>query len=130
MRNLHLTVENEVVRIKDTDGILYTIRKSELPLTRGENNSEWIMQLLEKTWINTQILYQLAKLTQKEFPDNDIDWRATFFVVEKSEHIEALVKEGDSFRDRIKLGQRENNAETNRLIYEKVDENLKAYGLR
>lgn len=130
MRNLHLTIENEVVRIKDTDGILYTIRKSELPLTRDEDNSEWVMQLLDKTWINTEILYQLAKLIQNEFPNNAIDWRATFFVVEKSEHIEALFKEGDSFLDKIKLGQKENNEETNKLIDEKVNENLKKYGLR
>ena len=139
MRNLHLTVENDVIVIKDSDddGVLYRIIKQELPLTRDDSYSEWIMQLLPKTWINTEILYKLSQRIQREFPDNKINWRKTFFVVEKSKYLDSL---GDvltqksesitkSMMSKIDFGQQETNEDTHKIIEEIVNRRLKEFGL-
>jgi len=47
--------------------------------------SDWINQLIGKTWVNTPTLYELAKLIQQEFPNNNIDWDVTYKMIEKSQ---------------------------------------------
>jgi hypothetical protein len=98
MKDLQIKIEAGTLFIIDSDdgNIIYDIPKQELPKTRTEDNlSEWIMQLMYKTWINTEILYQLAVVIKREFPDNPIDWRKTFFIVEGE--IEIVTKRLNEF---------------------------------
>jgi len=139
MRDLYLTIENGdvIIRDLDEDEILYRIRKEELPLTRSGSDSEWIMQLLPKTWINIEILYKVAQHIQREFPDNKINWRDTFFVVEKSKYLDSLgdilTEKSDSVakdvKTKIDFGQKETNEETHKIIEEIVNRRLKEFGL-
>ncbi|PCI01169.1 MAG: hypothetical protein COB81_07620 [Flavobacteriaceae bacterium] len=79
----------------DSDSPIYSIRKDDLWHTRiqGEHIiSDWIPHLMLKTWIEKHILYKLATVIQKEFPDNKIDWSVTFFQVEKSQYLNHVKK--------------------------------------
>lgn len=138
MREVHLTIENGVVLFHDSNhDILYRINRKELTQTRDSHYSEWIMQLLDKTWINSQILYELARHIQQQFPDNKIDWRKTFFVVEKSKYLDTLgdvmTEKNDSITKslmtKIAFGQKETNEETHKIIDEIVNRRLNEYGL-
>lgn len=126
MKNLYIITEHDFVTIKDADDddFKYPIRKQELPLTRDGDKSEWIMHLLLKTWISTEILYKLAQVIQREFPGNKINWKETFFVVEKAKYLDTL---GDVFAEKsesitknlmtkIDFGQKETSEELMRSL--------------
>jgi hypothetical protein len=139
MKKLHLLVENETVVIRDSesDQVLYRIIKQQLPSTRDGSYSEWIMQLFTKTWINTDILYKLAQLIKREFPDNIIDWRKTFFAVEKSKYLDSLgdvlTAKSDSITKnlftKIELGLQKTNEDTHEMVNEILEVRLKEFGL-
>ena len=141
-----IAVQDDNVSIpQGDDGGYYHIRTAELEGIRGDSEyalSEWTMQLLDKTWINPMLLYELAVLTQKLKPNNRINWRNTFTIVEKKNYLakagEILKmagepKEGGSAFEEllkmIKLGQEEHNDETNTRIAEIVNKKLAEYGL-
>ena len=141
-----IRIQNDTVLIpQGEDGGYYSIRTAELDEVRGNIESglsEWIMQLLDKTWISPALLYELAVLTQKTKPDNRISWRNTFAVVEKKNHLEKAGEilnmadepevKGSAFGEvlkMIKLGQEEQNDETNSRIAEIVKRKLAEYGL-
>lgn len=139
MGQLRLKLEDRIVSIidKNQGDTIYTIRKSELARTIDEGLSEWIMQLLEKTWITTELLYQLALLIKKEFPKNSIDWYKTSFVVEKSNYLNSLgdvmISRKESLTasafEEIKFGRKESNEETHTIIREIVYKRLEELGL-
>lgn len=140
-----IKVEKKIVNLykNDEDSPIYSIRKSELPLTRKESGhqiSEWIEQLTSKTWMEENTLYELAVLIQKEFPENIINWKETFFPVEKRQYLDhvnvtkRLVSNNkksivDNLIDSIKTGVEESNDFVNTEIYRIVEKNLKHYGL-
>ena len=107
--------KKEFVSIVDSNSnkTIYPIRKSILDRTRNGNLSEWIIQLSGKKWVYTDLLYQLARVIIKEYPENSIDWEATFFRVEKSRIMQEAIdlddsKEGslfDRMMKKIDLGQ-------------------------
>ena len=82
-----IIIQSDTVLIpQGEDGSYYPIQIAELEEIRGDNESglsEWIMQLLDKTWISPELLYEMAVLIQITKPDNQINWRNTFAVVEK-----------------------------------------------
>jgi hypothetical protein len=139
-KDLYIEEDDDIILIKDSndDRVFYRIRKAELLRTREDSYSDWIMQLLSKTWASTGLLYQLAKLIQHQYPDNKINWKKTFFVVEKSKYLDSLgdvltEKTGSVAKDtfaEIDFGRKENNDETNKLIDEIVDVRLKEFGLK
>ncbi len=85
---LYISTINGTVYIKDVDStdVYYYIRFQELGLRRVDKTSEWIMQLIEKSWIDLGTLYRLAQIIEFEFPDSGIDWRETFFIAEKGRY--------------------------------------------
>lgn len=137
--DVHLFKDNREVPI-------YSIRKEELPLIIQKNDckiSLWINQLLSKTWIEENALYELAVLIQKEYPDNSIDWRNTFFPYEKGLYlkhvmtIKRMISENktpsETFNDlfeRVKVGTEEQNELVNSEISQIVDNKLIRYGLK
>lgn len=139
-RDLYLEEDGDMVLIRDSndDRVVYRIRKAELPRTRDGSYSEWIMHLLLKTWVSVGILYKLAQLIQREFPDNKINWKETFFAVEKSKYLDSLgdvliEKTGSLTKDtftEIHFGQKETNEETHKLVDEIVDTRLREFGLK
>ena len=140
-----ILVQNGTILIPEgDDGGYYRIRIAELSEIRGNNDglSEWVMQLLDKTWINSDLLYGLAVLIQKMQPANQINWRNTFTVVEKKLYLdkarEALKMADEpntaqsSFEEvlsMIKLGQAEANPETDLRVKEVVEKSLMDFGL-
>ena len=60
----------------------YEIVKISLDDRRNEIYSDWILHLMNKTWIEKQDLYELAVIIRDEFPKSEIDWFKTFFAVE------------------------------------------------
>ena len=75
-----------IIQSKDNKGKFYEGRISDLDEVRELNDlnqSEWIIHLMGKTWINSKILYELAQVIKKEFPNSKINWEQTFLVVEK-----------------------------------------------
>lgn len=140
-----ILVQNDTILIPEgDDGSYYRIRIAELSEIRGSNDglSEWIMQLLDKTWINSDLLYGLAVLIQKLQPANQINWRNTFTVVEKKFYLdkahEALKMADEpntaqsSFEEVlsiVKLGQAEANPETDSRVKEIVEKSLLNFGL-
>ena len=141
-----IMVQGDIILIPQGEvGGYYQIRTAELDEIRGGNNSglsEWIMQLLDKIWVNPTLLYELAVLTQRIRPENQINWRDTFAVVEKKNYLEKAGEilnmadepneKGSAFGEvlkLIKLGQEEQNDETNNRIGEIVSKKLMEYGL-
>lgn len=62
---------------------IYQIPKNDLGTTlNGGNSSLWINQLLTKNWMNKETLYEFIKIIQKEVPQNNINWEATFQIIE------------------------------------------------
>lgn len=122
---------------------IYTIQKANLAEVIVEVNgkiiSDWINHLLSKTWIECHILYEVAQIIVREFPENKIDWESTFFIVEKHFHdVEAKRKmaienpslEKDaatSLFNSIQIGKQESNATTTNVILKKVDDSLQKY---
>lgn len=139
MRDLYITITDGSVMIMDSDhdNILYRIRREELPLKMEDGTSEWIMQLMDKTWMDVGNLYRLAQYIKSEFPKNSIDWRKTFFIVEKGKYLdtlgEALIPKMESITsnvfEMIELGRKEFNAETHKIIDEIVTKRLNEFGL-
>ena len=141
-----IILQGEAVLIpQGEDGGNYIIRKAELDEIRGSiatGLSEWVMQLLDKTWVTPLLLYELAALIQKVKPNNEINWQNTFSVVEKKNYLEKAgevldmadtpEKEGSAFQQvlkMIKLGQEEQNDETNKRIADIVNKKLAEYSL-
>jgi len=63
-KDLYIKAEDGEVFLKDTDtnDIVYRIRRQELPLKRNGKESEWIMQLMDKTWIDVGTCIGLLNL--------------------------------------------------------------------
>lgn len=103
--------------------------------------SDWIHQLLGKTWMEHDPLYEIAKIIVRENPNNKIDWHLTFFMVEKkfyldkvrTEKTEEKAKRGEggslSLGEFIDIGQEETNEETTAEIKKIVEEKIKKYGI-
>lgn len=129
--------ENRILFVDSGGNDIYSIRKADLPEIRDKAYSDWIMQLLSKKWATVDLLYDLAVQIQKEYPENSIDWYATFFVVEKKNYLdyatnlflpreESLI---DDVLNRIKFSRGEANEETNLIIDEIVQVKLAEYRL-
>lgn len=77
-----------------------------------------------QTWISTEILYKLAQVIQREFPDNKISWKETFFIVEKAKYLDTLddvlTEKSESITkslmNKIDFGQKETSEETHEII--------------
>ncbi|MFD2514636.1 hypothetical protein ACFSRY_12240 [Pontibacter locisalis] len=66
------------------DSHKYFVSLITLAYTRKENLvSESIAHLSEKSWVTTQMLYELAEITQRLYPLNNIDWTQTFVPIEE-----------------------------------------------
>lgn len=89
---MELEIIEDIIFIYDEKGEqIYNIHKRELGDTinlNGNNISAWINQLLEKMWIEYDILYLLASVIQEEFPENSIDWYHTFSIVERQYYLQ------------------------------------------
>ncbi len=120
---------------------IYFIAISDLSRIRIAHNnkiSHWIEQLLSKTWINEENLYQIAAITQKQFPENDIDWIATFFPIEKKQYVNHIratnqLITGDTGSDdtaeRLRISVQEQNPFVIDNIKEIIKNKLVEYGV-
>lgn len=141
---MEVTLEGSVVEFYQHSESIYSIRREELAdvLPDKKDISDWIHQLLDKSWIEKEALYDLAKIIQSEFPQNNISWENTFFMVEKKfylAHATSVDKEFDetakneslvaSLFRAIKVGREEQNESVNKTVHEIARGNLKLYGL-
>lgn len=126
--------------------LIYSIQKNTLAGVidcNGNKVSEWIHQLMDKTWIEKNTLYNLAKLIQLKFPNNNIDWFNTFFMVEKKQYIEQVKQvkdlvlardssqtDFDSLFEAVNIGIEENNDFTNNVISKTVINKLEQMGIK
>ncbi len=132
--------------VDEEDNILYDIpihQLGDVINKNGTNYSSWINQLEEKTWINIDTLYELAQVIKELVVNNDIDWKETFFTVEKGiylEHVKNVKKDtSNAFEQKtsysdivmraIETGKEENNQNINKIVDEIVDKNLKRYDI-
>lgn len=88
---IEIRKEDEYVNLyyDNKDSPIYYIRISDLVQSRIEDGkiiSTWINQLIFKSWIEENTLYEIAYIIQSEFPKNNIDWIATFFPFEKRQY--------------------------------------------
>lgn len=88
--------------------------------------------------MSNENFYELARIIQNEFPDNNINWRNTFFPIEKKDYLEKLLqlkraaegKDGEvDFMDYVELGREENNKEINDEINKIINQKLMENGL-
>ena len=87
---MRIEIEDNIVDIYDmnSDDPIYSFPKDTLAdviYSDGYCISEWINQLIGRTWIDAAILYKLAKLIQQEFPNNNIDWDITYKMIVNSQ---------------------------------------------
>lgn len=99
--NIIKTKNDIEFRLDGTEDYIYHIRKEEWPLvmeSHEEGISECINQLHEKRWIEPEDLYKLAKIINKECPDNKIDWIASLYMVEQRSYVKAKQRINASMR--------------------------------
>jgi len=139
MIKIDITSDKDFVLFVDPENdIIYNINNKELGDTRDGVLSDWILQLLTKTWININMLYELATIISNKFPTNSIDWHSTFYIVEKKFYLEQtgeilLPNSESGFQtlfNIIEYGRNENNDETNLAIEEIVNKRLANYNLK
>lgn len=136
-------LEIEIIE-ENSSEVFYSIPKAYLEESIDEDGckiSDWINQLLIKTGIEKTILYEVAQIIVREFPENEIDWQATFFMVEKYFHDNDLKTKYDienpaseksitnSLFKSIEIGRQTANEVTSKEISEKADSLLKKYGI-
>ena len=143
---ISIRIENSIVNFYKGGyySPVYSIGYDELPMILnldGDNISEWVHQLMDITWISSDDLYRLAKMIQSKFPANDINWMATFIMVEKMLYLEYIVsikeKNSDnktSYFEGLKVfvdsGIEEATTEVNMKIEKIVALRLTEYGLQ
>ncbi len=125
--NFYIDLSDDSIYWVPKDYGLIDIRKV------GENKcSDWVLHILGKTWCdNTKVLYELAQIIQEVHPENEIDWKSTFYIVEKSDyvgHVKGL-KKPDNYWASIIIGQTESTPEVHDAIEKIVSQNLGDYGL-
>jgi hypothetical protein len=74
-------LEYGLLILVDTD-YEYYIPNSDFDRTIADNMSNWINQLLEKTWSDIDSLYKIASILCKYDFESKIDWLFTFTMVE------------------------------------------------
>jgi len=135
-KKLVFEVKKRFILIVDMNNgnTVYDIRRSELPMMRDSYYSEWIMQLMTKTWIDTKTLYDLAVLISTFFPENKIDWYKTFYIVEKKDYLhfaeEQLLPEtafsAEDLLNSIEFGQNQTSDIIDKIVKQRLEEyNLK-----
>lgn len=87
---MKIEIEDNIVDIYNinSDEPIYSFPKDALAdviYSDGYYISDWINQLIGKFWVNKPILYELAKLIQQEFPNNNIDWDITYKMIDNSQ---------------------------------------------
>ena len=142
MANITLIEKDGFLKFIDSnrDNVsIYSINLNLLNNTIGLGVSEWISQLYIKSWANSNLLYEVAKIITKHFPINDIDWESTFFPVEKKDYLDKYIGLGnefentgikDDFLKRVEIGKQENILEVNEFITEIVRRNLRENGIQ
>lgn len=82
-----LSKDNLEIFHSENDGEFnnYPIVRNQLKLIRNDEDkcSEWIMQLLDKSWATEEMMLELAELIKKEAPINEINWQNTLKTVER-----------------------------------------------
>ena len=89
------------IQLKETDDLIVFVNEDQvtiydIPIHRlgedikidGRSKSYWIQDLLERMWVKSEMLYELAVIINKYFPDSDFNWYDEFFTVEKKEYLE------------------------------------------
>ena len=73
----------------------YQIRTAELDDLGHDDEriSEWVTHLMSKTWMTHDGLYQLSREIRKHYPQSQIDWRATFSVIERARYFKQKEQE-------------------------------------
>ena len=140
--NLDISIDNGTIIIydKDNDKKLWSLPTAQLGETRQFENStvsNWIHHLDEKKWITIEILYRLASIIHQHHPESEIDWKLTFFPIEKGHYLDTLYQLKKEFEgkpqnttfktviDKMKLGKEENSEELNNKISSIVEDSLK-----
>ena len=87
---MKIEIKDNIVDIynSNSDEQIYSFPKDTLAdviYSDGFYISEWINQLIGRTWIDADILYELAKLIKQEFPNNNIDWDVTYKMIDNSQ---------------------------------------------
>ncbi|GAB3639641.1 hypothetical protein [Spirosoma arcticum] len=140
MKNLFLEFDENSIAIKMNDKrILYSTSVKEVLIPIEFNVSNVIVHLLDKSWIEIKSLYKIAEYAHKKQSNNDIDWRCTFYAVEKHFFDDATgdmlfpYEEGTSYYKHLLNRIRYNSISDSNGIVLKiakiVEENLLKYGL-
>jgi hypothetical protein len=138
MSKLRINVSSDGVDIINTrTGVLsYAIERSKLAATRDNVYSHWILQLQNKSDMDTVTLYKLAKIIDSTYIDNTIDWYKTFYFVEQCKYQDATHDVSSpeenmvsKIYSRILYNQKGDDEETKQLLDTLVKERLKEYNL-
>jgi hypothetical protein len=113
--------------------------------------SDWINQLLEKKWSDKDSLYQVGAILSKYTKNSKIDWKSTFFVVERTFFIREIQEQeqvqpvktkraGDieihqsqdffsNLMRAMEIGRETHTKENTKLIKKRVEQNLTKFGI-
>ena len=119
------------------NNVLNRIENRELVEMEHNNLSSCILYLMHKSWMPTYTLYNLATIIAEKCPDNLIDWKNTFFVVEKIIYLDLLAdsllpKEKDSIEtviNKLKFYRDQSTPENHKIIEEIANQKLTNYHL-
>lgn len=76
---------DSLVFIDEENEEIYSIREDLLADVMSDNGaSEWIHQLLEKTWASRETLLEVASIIKNKFPQNNINWEITNRLISNS----------------------------------------------
>ena len=97
-----LRIEGDLIVFYDDQGqVKYGMSLTAAGNVRVVGNdpcSDWVMQLIEKDWCPKEKLYEFAAMVRKLGLDEDIDWHATFQIVERNEYLDQANELKDATR--------------------------------
>lgn len=143
-----ITEKNDRITILVNGSYEYDIPKREYD-REIDGVSDWIHQLLEKKWADKDSLYKVGALLSRHTKDSKIDWKSSFYMVERMFFIreiqdqEELKSDGpeiigsveihssnsihESIMRTIEIGRETHTEENKRLMNQCVKTSMKKY---
>lgn len=92
MKITSITEDHIGILIMIDNEVEYSIPKTAYT-NQIQNMSEWILDLMDKRWADKDSIYRVGRLLSQNTIGSKIDWKKTFYAVEKMDFIREVANE-------------------------------------